>query len=180
MLDRIVQQYATTHVFTSSHIKQWRASLQQKYSGIQGISEMHDIYISEKSGKVTMSHRKLCFRGEYQLCNYTPHNDQHLSDPLLYEPTKLSGEKLQQLSIQHKTYIKQDVANYKLPRFLEEFFSPIVAPASNNSASNASTSNASQRKRHCTFPGCDGSGHVNPERKRHLCVKNCPLAVKKA
>ena len=180
MLDRIVQQYATTHVFTSSHIKQWRASLQQKYSGIQGISEMHDIYISEKSGKVTVSHRKLCFRGEYQLCNYTPHNDQHLSDPLLYEPTKLSGEKLQQLSIQHKTYIKQDVANYKLPRFLEEFFSPIVAPASNNSASNASTSNASQRKRHCTFPGCDGSGHVNPERKRHLCVKNCPLAVKKA
>ena len=122
MLDSIVQQYVTTHVFTSSHIKQWRASLQQNYSGIQGISEMHDIYISEKSGKVTVSHRKLCFRGEYQLCNYTPHNDQHLPDPLLYEPTKLSGEKLQQLSIQHKTYIKQDVANYKLPRFLEEFF----------------------------------------------------------
>ena len=162
------------------HIKQWRASLQQKHLGIQEISEMHDIYISEKSGKVTVSHRKLCFRGEYQLCNYTPHNDQHLPDPLLYEPTTLSGEKLQQLSIQHKTYIKQDVANYKLPRSFEEFFSPIVAPASNTSASNASTSNASQRKRYCTFPGCDGSEHVKPERKQHLCLKNCLLAVKKA
>ena len=48
MLDSIVQQYATTHMFTSSHMKQWKASLQQKYLGIQGISEMHDIYISEK------------------------------------------------------------------------------------------------------------------------------------
>ena len=148
MLDSIVQQYATTHVFTLNHIKQWRASLQQKYSGIQGISEMHDTYVSEKSGKVTVSHHKLCFKDEHQLCDYTPRNDQHLPDPLLYEPTKLSGAKLQQLSNQHKTYIKQNVANYKLPRFLEEFLSPIGTSAPNASSSNASASNPSQRKRH--------------------------------
>jgi len=58
MLNNIVQQYATSHVFISSQIKQWRASLEQKYSGIQGISEMHDICISKNSGKFTVSHRK--------------------------------------------------------------------------------------------------------------------------
>ena len=171
MLDNIVQKYAISHVFTPSHIKQWRASLEQKYSGIQGISEMHDIYISKKSGKVTVSHHKLCFADEYNLlCNYKHRNDQCLPDPLSYEPIKLSDEKLRQLSEQHKKYIKQDVPNYKLPAFLEEFLLPIEAPVSSSS----------QKKRQCTFPGCDGSGHVNPRRKRHLCVKNCPLATKKA
>lgn len=170
MLDNIVQHYATTHVFNSCHIKQWRVSLEQKYSGIQGISEMHDIYISKKFGKVTVSHRNLCFKDGYKLCNYKPRHDQHLPDPVPYEPIKLSAEKLRQLSEQHKKYIKQDIANYKLPTFLEEFLSPVVAPASSTS----------QRKRQCTYAGCDGSGHVNPGRKRHLCMKNCPLAAKKA
>ena len=174
MLDSIVQQYAISHVFTSSQIKQWRVSLEEKYSGIRGISEMHDIYIFKKSGKVTVSHRKLCFTDEYTLLHtYKPVHAQHLSIPKSYEPMKLSVEKLHQLSDQHKKYIKQDIPNYKLPAFLEEFALPVVAPV-------AAVSSNSQGKRHCTYPGCDGSGHVNPGRKRHLCVKNCPLASKKA
>ena len=43
----------------------------------------------------------------------------------------------------------------------------------------SSTDSTKQQKRKCTYPGCSGSGHVNPGRKRHLSENNCPLAAKK-
>ena len=56
---------------------------------------MHDISISKTSGKVTVLHRKLCYRGEYSvLSNYKPRNDQRVPDPISYKPIKLSDEKL--------------------------------------------------------------------------------------
>jgi len=68
---------------------------------------MHDICISKNSGKITVSHHKLCFTDEYTLLsNYKPSHVQYLSDPLPYEPIILSDEKLRQLSDQHKKYIK--------------------------------------------------------------------------
>ena len=169
MLDNIVKQYAVSHVLTSSQIGQWRASLEKKYSAIQGISVMHDISISKKSGKVTVLHRKLCYQGGYSvLSNYKPRIIQRVPIPVPYEPIKLSDEKLRQLREQHRKYIKQDIPDYKLPAFLiEEPRLPVA-------------SITSEGKRHCTFVGCDGSGHVNPSRKRHFCVKSCPLAAKKA
>ena len=78
------------------------------YNSDVWISEMHDISISKKSGKVTVLHWKLCYQGGYSvLSNYKPRINQCVSDPVPYEPIKLSDEKLRQLGEQHRKY-KQD------------------------------------------------------------------------
>ena len=131
---------------------------------------MHDIVVSKKSGNIVVSFRKLCFNGEYTaLKNYKYSPEQALSlSP--YDPVSLSHEKVWQLDEQHKRYIKADVPHYVPPQFLHLSPEPTVSTLPDHTGS---------KKRKCTHPGCDGSGHVNPGRKRHLTIKYCPLAAKK-
>ena len=175
MLHHFIQQYATSFIFTSRLMKHWKAALEQKYSVIPGITEMHDILISKKSGKVGFAHRKQCFDGEYTMHNYKYNCKQPLSTVSPYEPGQLSAEKVRQLSEQHRRYIKQDVPRYVVPVFLNQQsqnpVSAVVGVA--HSLRDASQS----KKRQCTYPGCNGSGHVDPGKKRHLIQKNCPLTA---
>ena len=67
MLHSIVQQYATGNIFTSRIMLHWRAALTVKYSAVCGITDMRDILVSMKSGKVYASYRKQCFQGDYHL-----------------------------------------------------------------------------------------------------------------
>lgn len=61
----------------------------------------------------------MCFDSEYtMLHNYKFDDKQPLLELSLYEPVRLSTEKLCQLSEQHKRYIKQDVPHYTIPSFL--------------------------------------------------------------
>lgn len=55
MLHSIAQQYATSLVFTSRLMQHWKAALEQKYSAVPGITDMHDIMVSKKSGKVNVA-----------------------------------------------------------------------------------------------------------------------------
>ena len=52
-------------VFTSRLILHWKAALELKYPAVLGITGMHDILLSKKSGKVVISYRDTCFNGEY-------------------------------------------------------------------------------------------------------------------
>lgn len=125
-----IQQYATSLVFTSRLMQHWKTALEQKFSAIPGITEMHDIFVSKKSGEVTIEHRRRCFDGEYTtLCNYKYNSKQPLPSLSPYEPVQLSAEKERQLSEQHRRYIKQDVPHYKLPTFLEHTQDPVAAPS---------------------------------------------------
>ena len=170
MLDHIVQQYATSYVFTSRLMQHWKTALEQKYSAISGITEMHNVLVVRKHGKVVLQDRKLCFGGEYSVLHNRKSNSEHLLPDLLpYEPVELSAEKFRHLREQHTKYIKQDVPLYEFPTFLQETQAATLPPITTSK----------QRKRYCAFPGCDGSGHIDPGRKRHLCERNCPLAAKK-
>ena len=71
MLDQIIQQYATSHLFTSRLMLHWKAPLKSKYLSIPGITDVHDIVISKKSGNIVVSFRKLCFNGEYTVSRTT-------------------------------------------------------------------------------------------------------------
>ena len=111
-----------------------------KYLSVSGISEMHDILLSKKSGKVFVSYRSCCFSGDYTLLrNYKYKLLQLCSDILPYEPITLSSEKLRQLIKQHRRYIKCDIPIYCLPTFLQQSSQP-TAP---------STNFATARKRKC-------------------------------
>ncbi len=173
MLHCIAQQYATSLVFTSRLMQHWKAALQKKYTAIPGITEMRDIMVSKKSGKVNVAYRRICFDGEYTVLHSYKYNiKQPLPELSLYEPVRLSADKVRQLSEQHRRYIKQDVPHYAFPSFLQQTQDSTVA-------SSVRSDTQQKKRRQCSYPGCNGSGNVNPARKRHLSEKNCPLAAKK-
>ena len=166
MLDKIVQPYAMSHVFTSRLTALESIIRVSKYPSVSGISDM---LLSKKAGCIVVSCRKVCFSGNYvTLRNYKYRLEQQLPDYSSYDPVPLSSDKARQLVQQHSRYIKHDVPNYNTPTFLKQSTEP-TAP----------TGSARNQKRKCTYPGCDGSGHVKAGRKRHLSVNNCPKAAKK-
>ena len=66
MLHHITQEYATSLVFTSRLMQHWKTALEQKYTAIPGITEMHDISVSKlRLGKTTVTQRRVCCNGEY-------------------------------------------------------------------------------------------------------------------
>ena len=71
MLDSIAQQYATSLVVTSWLMQHWKTALEQTYAAIPEITEMLDILVSKKAGKVDVAYQRTCFDGEYTtLHNY--------------------------------------------------------------------------------------------------------------
>ena len=162
MLDHIVQQYATSLIFTPRLMKHWKRSLEQKCSTILGITEMCEILV--KSGKV--SQWRVCFNGEYTPLRNSKYNPkQTLSAPSSYEPVELSAEKVHQLSEQHRKYIKQDVPHYLVPTFLQQ------SPTQDHIV----TSGTHGRKR----KGSMLSLVVMAAKKHRLSEKNCSLTAKK-
>ena len=106
MLHYIAQQHATSFVFTSRLMLHWKAGLELKYPAVPGITGMHDILITKKSGRVVISYRDTCFSGEYTVIhNYKYDPNQQLPNPSPYEPVELSAEKLRQLTEQHRRFI---------------------------------------------------------------------------
>ena len=67
--------------------------MQSKYPSISGISGMHDILLSKKSGKVLATYRKVCFNGDYAVLRNYKYNPKHsLSDLSPYNSVPLSSE----------------------------------------------------------------------------------------
>ena len=151
MLHSIVQQYATSNIFTSRIMLHWRAALTVKYSAVCGITDMRDILVSMKSGKVYASYRKQCFQGDYHLLpNYKFSYYQSLAELQAYEPVKLSDEKIQQLRQQNAKYIKQDVPLYQIPPFLA-VVEPSAQHSANPSAQHSANPKVNNDKRQCTL-----------------------------
>jgi hypothetical protein len=54
MLHQIIQQYATSFIFTSRLMHHWKTAPEEKYTAIPGITNMHDIRVTKlRSGKTT-------------------------------------------------------------------------------------------------------------------------------
>ena len=113
----MAQQHATSLVFTSRLKQHWKATLEQKFVAIPRITEMCDILVSKKAGKVDVDYRRMCFDSEYiTLHNYNYNSEQPLPCLSLNKPVLLFVENLRQLSKQHRRYIKQDVPDCFLSR----------------------------------------------------------------
>ena len=107
MLHQITQQYATSLVFTSRLMQHCKTALEQKYTAILEITEMHDISVSKlRLGKTTVTQRRVCCNGEYiALRKYKYNAEQSLPDISSYEPVVLSAEKICQLGEQHRIHL---------------------------------------------------------------------------
>lgn len=172
MLQAIALLYSSCHIFTSKQIFQWRSTLEEKYIALTGINSFHDFITVKGSSVVTLKVRDHCYKGSYEVANIRKSGFDNTSNcsPVSYEDNapSLTDQKLRQLTEQYNRYIKADVIGYVRPAFL-------VSLETTNPAISAPTGN--KTKRSC--PVCDGSGHVQPGKKRHYVERFCPVAAKK-
>lgn len=177
MLQAVAQLYSTSFVFTASDILQWRAVLEEKYNALPGITDLHDFVISKVSGHVSLNCRYNCYNGLFQKVSLKkPSASSKSCNPTSHELVvhNLSAEKLKQLVEQYDKFIKSDVHGYIRPSFLQA--SEKHQPTSYVDSS--ATTSSSIKQRHCSF--CDGTGHVQPGKKRHYSEKYCPMRAKLA
>ena len=117
MLDHTAQQHASSFVLTSRLMLHWKAALEFNYSAVPGITGIHDILISKKSGKV-ISYRDTCFNGEYTIYTTTNMILNNYPPRLRLRINQLnSAEKLRQLSNTGGTLSKIFLYTQFLPFF---------------------------------------------------------------
>ena len=154
MLRAIAQQHSTSYVFKSDQIMQWRSVLEEKYSALPGITNLHG-FIALKDSVSVLHYRNKCYAGAYTTTSLKKSHTTSVGqcNPSSHEqnPSKLTDEKLRQLVEQHDWYIKADVDGYVRPSFL-------TTQESQNSASQITIATANKQKRCCSL--CNGKGHV--------------------
>ena len=170
MLQAIAVLYSSCHIFTSEQIFQWRSALGEKYTALTGINSLHDFITVKDSSAITLKVRDYCYKGSYEVATIkkSDFDSVALCRPISYESTapKLTAQKLQQLTEQYDHYIKADITGYIRPTFLAS--AGIIDPPP--------ALVVDKTKRSC--PVFDGSGHVQPGKKRHYVEKFCPVAAK--
>ena len=169
MLQAIAVLYSTCHIFTAQQIFKWRSATEENYTALTGINSLHDFIIA-KDASITLKVKDHCYKGSYEVANIrkSDFDTTALCRPVSYESSapRLTDQKLKQLTEQYDRYIKADVVGFIRPAFLvPSIVNPPPAPLVN------------QTKRSC--PVCDGSGHVQPGKKRHYVEKFCPVAAKR-
>ena len=161
----------------ASDILQWQAVLEKKYNALPGITDLHDFVISKVSGHVSLNCRYIiATMGYFKTWLKKPSASSKSCNPTSHELVvhNLSAEKLKQLIEQYDKFIKSDVDGYIRPSFLQVLEKPQLTSSVDSSA----TTSSSMIKCHCFF--CDGTGHVQPGKKRHYSEKYCPMRAKLA
>ena len=162
MLQAIAELYATSYVFQSDQIMQWRSVLEEKYSALPGITNLHDFNTSKVAADSVLKYRSACYGGLYQSKPLKkPHCSYECTDIPSYDliSPSLSDEKFQQLTEQHNRYIKADVDGYVRPSFLCTRENGI---SSSTSVTVTVLTSSSKKKRCC--PHCDGKATFNLEK----------------
>ena len=139
---------------------------------LTGINSFHDFIIATGPSLVTLKVRGQCYQELYEVATVRKSGFDKASycRPVSYEsnPPSLTDQKLQQLKEQYDRYIKADIAGHIRPAFLvlSETVNPLLSAPSVN-----------KTKRSC--PQCDGSGHIQPGKKRHYVERYCPFSAKR-
>ena len=175
MLQDIATLYSNSCIFTSKQIMHWRSALEEKYTALSGITDLHEFVIRKVSSGTELKTRETCYNGSYQITTIRKPNFDDSRDcrPLSYEhdAPQLTSQKLHQLTEQYNRYIKSDLVGYRRPSFLcqSEGETGLVAASAPDCVSKA--------KRSC--PLCDGTGHIHAGKKRHYVERFCPIAAKR-
>jgi len=155
---------------------QWQSVLEEKYSVLPGITNLHDFHTSKVSASSELKYRDDCYSGSYRARSLKkPHCSVNCCNPPSYElvsPT-LSDEKLQQLSEQHNQYIKAEVDGYVRPSFL-------CTPENASPSSTASGTAATVSSKKSVAVQCVMARVMFSLEKKKTTEKYCLIAAKQA
>ena len=167
MLQVIAQLYSTSYLFTAGDILQWRVALEPMYNALPGITNLHDfVSFSEEFGHASLKCRLNCYSGSFEKVSLKKTSaSSNICNPSSHKLVlhSLSDQKLKQLTEQYDKFIKADADGYIRPSFLQDLKESRPISHVDVAATSSST------KRHCSF--CDGTGHVQPGKKRHFSDK---------
>jgi hypothetical protein len=183
----IAEQYATATEEDGTRILKWRQELDKKYTELGGIRKYHDFVISRNGNDETVLKLKAhCASGTlkpatFRLKSGHKPEDSCFPDPLLnyhVSQRQLNPEKIHDLLTMYSRFIDTSRWPTYLPPDVDAIHrnkrrrkrNPDTSPSTSDSVEPA-------RKKHCSVPGCNGTGHKNVERwdGGHTTRAGCPI-----
>lgn len=179
----IADQYATTTEEDGTRILKWRQELEKKYAELDGIRKFHDFVVSRnRNGKTVLKLKAHCASGALKdatlkLKRGFKAEDDCFPDPLLnyhVSQRQISPEKTHDLIVMYSRFVDKS----RWPAYVTSQYQRDQRKRRRDSdVQSMQTVEAVQpRKKHCSVPGCDGSGHKNVQcwRTGHTTRAGCP------
>ena len=182
----VASRFSTAVKETGVNVLHWRQKLDKKYRDLSGIRKYHDFHVTRNSnGNSQLQVREDCASGELHMSRLTVRRNittqvqcfPEASLNYLASKRDISREKMSDMYTMYSRFIDQarwpDCMYISQPepnsctrpeRSISE--RPMVQAAS-----------AQRRGKHCSTPGCDGSGHKDVARwsEGHKTRAGCPI-----
>ena len=174
----VAKNFSTAREETGENILHWRERLDGKYTELQGIRKYHDFVVNRNAdGNAQVQVRERCDCGSFKTGNLKVRKESsaqdvcipHSSVNYLSSKRPLSADKMTDMITMYSRFVDPE----KWPSYIVEnqrggctSNAPPTAPSVSNS-----------KKRHCSTPGCDGTGHKNTKRwsEGHTTRAGCPI-----
>ena len=175
----VANNYSTAVNETGANIRHWRERLEEKYTELQGIRKFHDFVINRNTdGNAQLKVRERCDSGEFKPANLKVRREASATTLCIpetssnYQQSKrpLSAEKMADMNTMYTRFI--DPARW--PTFISQ---DSLQPPQQSQAPQTEQTARSRGRKHCSTPGCDGTGHKNVKRwsEGHSTRAGCPI-----
>ena len=175
----VANNYSTAVNETGANIRHWRERLEEKYTELQGIRKFHDFVINRNTdGNAQLKVRERCDSGEFKPGNLKVRREASATTLCIpetssnYQQSKrpLSAEKMADMNTMYTRFI--DPARW--PTFISR---DSLQPPQQSQAPQTEQRARSRGRKHCSTPGCDGTGHKNVKRwsEGHSTRAGCPI-----
>ena len=180
-LVEVAARFGTAFEETGVNVLHWRQELDKKYVELNGIRQYHDFFITRNSARnAELRVREDCSSGTPRVTELKLRKGQSADVSCFPSPSSnyhqsrrtLSEEKMSDMYTMYSRFIPPE----RWPAYLQSH------PQSNATAEDQSSQRGSggsrlRQKKHCSTPGCDGSGHKNIVRwaEGHTTRAGCPI-----
>lgn len=173
----VAHNFSVAEIETGENILHWREKLEEKYTELRGIRQFHDFVINRNSGGNTQLHvRERCDSGDFKPFNIVRRDVSVCTNCIpegscnyLQSKRPLSVEKMADMNTMYTRFINPS----RWPTYISS--RPLDAQTTQTRQSGHSKTGTSCR--HCSTPGCDGTGHKNVKRwfEGHTTRAGCPI-----
>lgn len=183
-LVEVAARFSTAFEETGVNVLHWRQELDKKYLELNGIRQYHDFFITRNSaGNAELRVREDCSTGNLKVSELKLRKGQSADINCFPPPSSnyhasrrtLSEEKMSDMYTMYSRFIPPE----RWPAYLQSHPQSNVAAEERTSQTSQCVPGGSRlrRRKHCSTPGCDGSGHKNIVQwaEGHTTRAGCPI-----
>lgn len=167
---------------TGANVYHWRQELDKKYTELQGIRKYHDFVVSRDANNTAqLKIREACGFGDFvsgnmklrsgsspQLMCIPPSSSNYLNSK-----RPLSSEKISDMVTMYSRFIDPE----RWPSYITEIGNEDTSTEQATTSTTTATARQKGKRKHCSVPGCNGTGHKNVQRwsEGHTTRAGCPI-----